>query len=187
LTSSFIKQLKIKKMKVKEIMTEGSLQYCSPETKLHNAAKSMKTANCGALPVVDKNKKVVGMITDRDICLSLANKQEKPLSRQNVGDIISSKVYSVKTDDDLNTALKQMRTNKIGRLPVVDKAGKLKGILSLHDLLSRFLNGDRELKKVSEAGENISKTLKALADNYSLNSQTKIVTAGRSESWEDAM
>ena len=176
-------------MKVKEIMTASSLQFCSPETKLHNAARAMKKANCGVLPVVDKNKKVVGMVTDRDICLSLANKQKKPLSKQNVGDIISSKVFSVKAEDDLKTALKQMRTHKIGRLPVVDKSGKLKGILSVHNLLSNSLNGEAGLGSVSETDENIARTVKALADSYSVNSQPKIriASAGRSESWEEKM
>ena len=48
-------------MKVNEFMASGPLKYCSPETRLHNASKEMKKGNCGALPVLDKEKK-----SDRD-------------------------------------------------------------------------------------------------------------------------
>jgi CBS domain-containing protein len=179
-------------MKIKEIMTSNLLQYCRPETKLHNVAKSMKKANCGVLPVVNKSKKVVGMVTDRDICLALANKNKKPISLRNVGDIISStksSVVSVKVDDDLKTALKQMRTNKIGRLPVIDKTGKLKGILSIHNLISKSNDGKKDWGNLSDTDENIAKTILALADHYSLNKlpKSKFVSAGRSETWEESM
>jgi len=176
-------------MRVIEIMTGSEIQYCSPETMLHQAAKMMKKANCGALPVVDENNKVVGLVTDRDICLSLAHRHTKTLPERNVGDIITAKVYSVKTDDELTEALKQMRTNRVSRLPVVDKDGKLRGILSLHDLLSKALNGHADLGSVADSGENIAKTIRALIDRYShvLQHQAKEVTAGRRISWEEAM
>jgi CBS domain-containing protein len=175
-------------MKVKEIMVTDSLQYCSPETKLHNAAKAMKDANCGALPVVDKNKKVVGMITDRDICLSLANKQEKPVSRLNVGDIITANVHTVKANHDINTALREMRDNRVGRLPVVDNEGRLKGILTIHNLLSKNFIGNRENGQSTAAVENISRTIHALADSYCFNvrPKTRTVSAGRSLNWEES-
>lgn len=177
-------------MKVKEIMTADSLQYCSPGTKLLNAAKAMKEANCGALPVLDKENKVIGIITDRDICLALADNQIKPIEKRNVGEVISKNIFSVKTDDEVETALKKMRTNQIGRLPVIDRSGKLKGILSLHNLLSVSLDGQPELGEVMESGESIAKTVKALSDRYSKNGQvqkTRIVTAGRTKTFEEGL
>lgn len=59
-------------MKVKDVMTAKSLKTCSPESNLKEAANAMKSANCGVLPVTNHDKKVVGIITDRDICLSLS-------------------------------------------------------------------------------------------------------------------
>ncbi|MBI4944965.1 MAG: CBS domain-containing protein [Bacteroidetes bacterium] len=153
-------------MKVKEIMTVNSLKYCSPETQLHNAVKTMKSGNCGALPVIDKNKKVVGMITDRDIALSLAKKLATSPSKLPVRKIMSSKVHSVNADDDINTALREMRTSKIGRIPVTDSQGKLLGVLSIHNLLSQSDNGTTNLGTLTDHGESIAKTIKALSDRY---------------------
>lgn len=177
-------------MKVKEIMIADSLEYCSPTTKLQSAAKAMKEANCGALPVVNKENKVIGIITDRDICLSLADKDTKPFDKRNVGEVISKNVFSVKTDDDVETALRQMRINQVGRLPVVDRSGKLKGILSLHNLLSYSLDGKAKLGEVMDSGESIAETVKALTDRYAKKktvSQSRIVTVGRTKTFEEGM
>ena len=71
-------------------MVENSLSYCSPETNLAKATKMMKDSNLGALPVVDKDQKVIGIITDRDICLSLANKGKKTISELSVKEMLST-------------------------------------------------------------------------------------------------
>jgi len=155
-------------MKVKKVMTTRLLKYCSPETKLQNAAKAMKAGNCGALPVVDKQKKVIGVITDRDIALSLVKKRGKSAEQVNVAKVMSSKVHTVKVGDDISTVLRQMRTNQIGRIPVVNKKGKLKGMVSLHHLLSQAGNGNGkvEMGTFAESGENLLKTIHALTNRY---------------------
>jgi CBS domain-containing protein len=152
-------------MKVKEIMTANPVKYCSPETNLQDAAKEMKEANVGALPVVDNKQKVIGLVTDRDIALSLASEQTS-LSATHVEDIISKQVHTVKAEDNLEDALEKMRTNQIGRLPVTDEEGKLKGIVSVHNLLSQTFEGKTELGDPSKAGENILKTIKAVHERY---------------------
>ena len=169
-------------------MTERNLQYCGPETRLQDAAKSMKRGNCGALPVIDKQNKVVGVVTDRDIALSLAS-DAATVAERNVGDIIAYDVVTVHPDDNLDEALRQMRVKKIGRLPVVDKEGKLKGIVSMHHLLTQSLDGKAEIGNLSGTGENLAKTLKALTGRYTLNSskKTHLAAAGRKESWEESM
>lgn len=153
-------------MKVKDIMAADSIKFCSPETRLHNAAKVMKDVNCGALPVVDKNKKLIGMVTDRDICLSLATKRVKLPAHISVGQIMTTKIVSVKPDDDISVALNQMRTKKVGRLPVINSDGKLEGVLTMHQLLAyASRNGDDFNDMYS--GETIAKTIKALSNRYS--------------------
>lgn len=155
-------------MKVQEIMTAGALKYCTPETKLQDAAKTMKSGNIGVLPVVDKEKKVVGLVTDRDICLSLAQKTKKAAGLLSIKEIMTKKVYTVGTNDELSTALKQMRVNKIGRVPVIDEKGKLKGIVSLHKLLNEATtDGKLELGTVTSPEETILKTVQAITGRYS--------------------
>jgi CBS domain-containing protein len=155
-------------MKVKEAMTVRSLKYCSPETKLHNAAKTMKAGNCGALPVVDKDKKVVGMITDRDITLALASKRAQPLSSVKVGQIMTPMVHTVNGEEELSSALRQMRTNQVGRVPVVDRKGKLRGIVSLNNLLNQATNNRKvDMGILAAPGENLLKTIRAITDRYS--------------------
>lgn len=152
-------------MKVKEIMNGNKVQFCTPETRLRKAAKVMRNANCGALPVVNGKNKVVGIVTDRDICLSLAEKKKSP-SRIRVSDVMTRKAVTVRPNDEMAVALREMRTKKIGRLPVVDKSGKLKGIISLHNLLATD-SGDRKTLNGSVAGgESILKTVKALTSRY---------------------
>jgi acetoin utilization protein AcuB len=156
-------------MKVKEIMTARPLKYCSPETKLHNAAKTMKIANCGALPVINKDKIVVGFITDRDIALTLARKQEKSVAQMEVSKAMSLKVHTVKAEDDVSTALRQMRTYQVGRVPVVDGKGKLKGIVSMHNLISQSgsVKSKVDVGTLASPRENLLRTMHAITNRYS--------------------
>ena len=82
-------------MKVKDVMTAETPQYCTPETILQEAAKAMKAINCGPLPVDESEKRVMGIITDRDICLSIAQKQEEPLADRKVSEVMSRNLYSL--------------------------------------------------------------------------------------------
>jgi len=152
-------------MKVKDVMSADAIKYCTPETKLKTATSFMKQENRGALPVLDHDKKLVGIITDRDICLSLASKNAKPHSEMNISEILSkSKVRTVKPEGDISSALQQMRKNKVGRLPVTDAQGHLKGMITVNTLLSRALTKKQELGKLSAKDENLAKTIKALYD-----------------------
>ncbi len=152
-------------MKVKDVMTAKSLKFCTPETNLQHAAESMREANCGALPVVDKNKNVLGIVTDRDICLSLARNTTKSFETRTVGEIMTKEVKTVHGTDALEEAYKKMREKKISRLPVVDEQGKLQGIISLNKLLNLTVTkGQQEMGSVNENGENLIKTLHAIAN-----------------------
>ena len=94
-------------MKVEEIMRSTNLKYCSTKSKLVEAATIMKDSNCGFLPVLDDQNKVTGIITDRDICLSLAHKDSKQAEQSGVKEIMSSQVYSISPDDSISEALKK--------------------------------------------------------------------------------
>jgi CBS domain-containing protein len=151
-------------MKVKEIMTANALKFCTPETNIHNAAQSMREANCGALPVVDRNKRVLGIVTDRDICLSLAQNTNKAIEHRTVGEIMTRDVKTIRGTEEVTEALRKMRERKIGRLPVVDEQGSLQGIVSLNKLLNvSVAKGKEAVGDVHSSGENLMKTLQAVA------------------------
>lgn len=152
-------------MKVKDVMTADSIKSSTLETKLYAAAKIMKDTNRGALPVVDKDNKVIGIVTDRDVCLALATGKDKTISELSVKDAIPKiHVYTIHADDTVTKALQEMRKNKVGRLPVTDKDGKLKGLVSINNILSHTIEMDDELGQVNSSKENLTKTIKSLFD-----------------------
>ena len=120
-------------MKVKEIMTANA-KACRPTSTLGEAAGLMWQNDCGIVPVVAEGDKLIGLVTDRDICMA-AMLKNRDLSNISVEEVISGKVFSCKPEDDVNTVLETMRENKVRRLPVVAADGKLEGILSLNDLV----------------------------------------------------
>jgi CBS-domain-containing membrane protein len=89
----------------------------------------------------------------------------------------------------VSAALRQMRTNQIGRLPVVDEKGTLKGIVSLHNLINNKVGeGKRELGDVSSPGENLFKTMQAVTNRYNGTKATgRTVPAKKTTLEEDAI
>jgi len=127
-------------MKVRELMTRN-VACCRPDTNLAAAGALMWDNDCGVLPVIDESGKVTGLITDRDICIALATRDGQS-SKVTVGDVATTKVAMCDADDDIHSAMKTMRRDKIRRLPVVNRVGALEGILSINDLVLRAEKGD---------------------------------------------
>jgi|SRR5215472_2329451 len=119
-------------MKVKEVMTPDVRSIWLTES-LATAAESMWENDCGILPVI-KDGKVVGLITDRDICMATAIRDRKP-SNISVEEVMNGSVFSAAPDDDVNQALEIMREHQIRRLPVLDEEGALAGIMSINDIV----------------------------------------------------
>lgn len=130
-------------MKAKDVMTPN-VQTCMPETSLATAAMMMWESDCGVLPVVNVSDKVVGMITDRDICMGAASKHRDP-STIAVSEVISGDTYSCKVNDDVRAALTTMKEKRVRRLPVIDAQGKLRGILSINDVVLRARESGKKL------------------------------------------
>jgi CBS domain-containing protein len=130
---------------VKEIMY-STPKYCGKNESLLNAVREMSKSNIGSLPVVDSDKKVVGIITNRDVCTTLG-KTSKTLAELKVQEVMTPEAYICTPEDDTKTALKIMRTKKVHRLPVVDKEGHLKGLLSLNTIVREF-EGSREKAEI---------------------------------------
>jgi CBS domain-containing protein len=126
-------------MKIQRLMTRD-VAACSPESSLAAAAGLMWQYDCGIIPVIDGNRKVVGVVTDRDICMATAMKN-RLASEIAVGEIISGKIFACSADDDVDQALAIMQRGRVLRLPVVDQAGKLQGIISMNDVVLRAEDG----------------------------------------------
>jgi CBS domain-containing protein len=119
-------------MKVNEVMTR-EVKTCATETDLATAAKSMWMRDCGVLPVVDDKGEVIGMITDRDVCIATGCHRRDPATIL-VSEAMTKQVHSCSPEADLFEALQIMRQKHVRRLPVIDSAGKLCGLLSLNDV-----------------------------------------------------
>lgn len=121
-------------MKIKDLMTKR-VESCSRETDLGTAGNQMWNADCGILPVVEgPDRKVLGTITDRDICMALVTSGKRPHERT-VGEVMSQHAHTVTVDAEANDALDIMARNRVRRLPVVNPDGSLQGIVSLNDLV----------------------------------------------------
>src|SRR5258708_7014026 len=125
---------------VKDIMKLQPVSVVKNET-VKNAVNQMDRSNIGFLPVVDENQKVVGTVTDRDIALAIG-KLNKPANEIKVHEVMNSIIHSIKPEDDTASALKVMRTKKVGRLPVVDSENKLKGVVSLMGITRKVKEGN---------------------------------------------
>lgn len=124
-------------MKVREIMSEP-VQTTTPETWVAQAARVMRTADCGILPVVDSDGRAEGVITDRDICLAIAASNRSPRAIA-VHEVMAHKPVAVRVDDDVRTALGEMKRARVRRLPVLDAQARVVGLLSLEDIVLRGL------------------------------------------------
>jgi CBS domain-containing protein len=122
-------------MRVKDVMTK-SPYVCGPDDSLEDAARLMEKHGCGCVPVLGGDEHVIGILTDRDVCLA-AYRERRLLDAMQIAPYMSSKVLSCGPDDTLEDAAERMRNHRIHRLVVVDPAGKLLGIVSLDDLAQR--------------------------------------------------
>ena len=114
----------------------GTPYRCHPETNLGAATELMWIGNCGFLPVVDQLGGVIGVVTDRDICIALGT-GGRPSGAVTAGEVMSGKVFSCAPDDDIHLALRAMRGGQVRRLPVITKAGELVGVISMDEILLR--------------------------------------------------
>ena len=129
-------------MKVKKLMT-AEVEFCHLEDDLTKAVEIMWRRDCGVVPVIDGEMRVVGMITDRDISIAAGSRNQKA-SEIKIGEVITNEnLIACSADETAEEALRKMRRKQIKRLPVVSQNGALIGILSITDILLK----DKKLKK----------------------------------------
>jgi CBS domain-containing protein len=146
-------------MRVQDFMSHD-VRTIRPNDTLAAAAQAMWDRDCGALPVVDAEERVVGMLTDRDACMA-GLMAGKPLTEIPVERAMSKRLVSCRPDDTVKTAEASMRQHQIRRLPVLDDRSRLVGILSLNDIAIEA-SGERLRKEREVTAEEVGLTLGAI-------------------------
>ena len=119
------------------------------EASLLEARELMRDHNIRHLPVVDEQEKLIGVITDRDIrgVMPLENvrlpdfcKKMEMVTQLKVGDVMTPDPITIGPHDTIEDALLMFEQKKVGAFPVVDDERRLKGIISVRDILRAFTN-----------------------------------------------
>lgn len=118
------------------------VRSCMPDHTLACAAQLMWEGDCGCVPIVDDRGHVMGMITDRDICMATYLNGRIPQELR-IADFMSRDVLACSPQDRISDATAMMRRAQVRRLPVVDAEGRLVGILSLTDVATVATRPDR--------------------------------------------
>lgn len=136
-------------MKLKDIMTTDVL-VVTPETPIRDVARKMEQNDIGAVPVCD-GQKIMGMVTDRDICIKVVGHGVNP-EECRVNEVMTSPPVWCYEDCEVDEAARLMETRQIRRLIVVDRDKKLVGVVALGDVATRANQtvAAEALEKISE-------------------------------------
>lgn len=117
---------------VKEVMTKQP-ECCAVDTTLQEVAEKMLNLNCGEIPVLDDQDKLVGVITDRDIVTRSLALGKNPMDMQ-ASDCMTTYCISVPEDASVTECCAVMAERQIRRVPVVDEEDHCVGIVSQADI-----------------------------------------------------
>lgn len=119
-------------MKVGEVMSRG-IDPIAPTASVQDAALHMAEFDVGCV-VVGSEDELVGILTDRDIILRVVV-DARPVGSVRVGEVMSSSLFTCRSDDALDDVLRIMEEKQIRRMPVLDESGKAVGIVTLSDIV----------------------------------------------------
>jgi CBS domain-containing protein len=120
----------------------------------------MWETDCGILPVIDHDGVLVGVITDRDLCIALCT---RGVNEVKVRDVMTREVHTCRPERSVRNALKIMADKQVRRLPVVDSQGRLEGIISLRDAALHSGRIDDVRKRGIISYLDLAGTLKAIS------------------------
>jgi CBS domain-containing protein len=137
----------------KEVMTPNPC-CCISSDKVDMAAQIMRAEDIGAVPIIEsvQDRKVIGIITDRDITLKVVAEGRNP---KNVllNEIMTSKPVTCRFDESLQNLLQAMAQYQVRRIPVVDHQNRIVGIITQADVATR----SEELERTAEVIKKISR------------------------------
>jgi CBS domain-containing protein len=148
-------------MKIADLM-KRDVEICGPDDNLATAASRMWDGDIGCVPVVAESGHVVGMITDRDICMA-ALTRGRPLHEIPVAVAMSREILSCPPNATLIEAEEIMRSGQVRRLPVIDSESSLVGIVSLNDL-ARLAGQEIGRKNRDLSAQEVAATLAAVSE-----------------------
>jgi CBS domain-containing protein len=133
-------------MTANDLMTSNPA-CCTMDTPVEEVARLMVRCDCGEIPVVERDdlKRLVGVVTDRDIVCRSVAEGRNPLTMK-AGDVMSTPAVSAKSSDHLDALKEMMERHQIRRVPVVDEKGEICGIVSLADIARR--EGSKQVGEV---------------------------------------
>lgn len=137
-------------MQVRDIMTKDIVIADTNDT-IIDVAKLMAHHNIGCIPITENGEKVLGVITDRDIVIEMAEHSYDPYNTL-ATKVMSDNVYFVRPDVDVKFAFDLMKKQQVRRLPVMEN-GKILGMISLGDLA---VSANNQKTEISEALAEIS-------------------------------
>jgi CBS domain-containing protein len=139
--------------KCNEVMTKNPV-YCLSTATVAKAAELMKNENVGSIPVIENEKthKLVGIVTDRDLALKVVAAGLDAKSTQ-VETVMTRKVVTCRTEDDLQKALDAMAEHQLRRIPVVDKDERMVGIIAQADVATRVNQPEKTAEMVKEISQ----------------------------------
>jgi len=137
-------------MNVQSVMTANPAS-CRPTTPLGTVALLMVQHDCGEIPVVDDDHVPIGVITDRDITVRTVAEGLDPLVRT-AADCMSTPCFTTTLDRSLQSCCELMEVLQVRRIPVVDKDGRLCGIVSLADI-AEYADSETAIDVLKEVSE----------------------------------
>lgn len=133
-----------------DVMTRDPVS-CEPTDSIVRIAQLMKAQDVGAVPVIESKSspKLIGIVTDRDIVVKIVA-GGRSVENPTVRDAMTNNPNTCLEDDDVSKAVAQMAEYKVRRIPVIDAAGNLRGIIAQADIATR-VHRDKTTGELVEA------------------------------------
>ena len=146
-------------MKARDLMTPDPTT-CSASDNLRTVLEVMRKEDCGVVPITEGNgeQRVVGVVTDRDIALALAKRDEKP-SAVRVSEVMTTHIVSCEPDADLREVSRKMQEAQVRRILVVEGA-RLLGVISTADLARASTQSGKD-----RVGEEVEKVMEKVSED----------------------
>ena len=136
------------RLRCRDIMTKKQTAAIREMT-LREVARLMRDGDFGVLPVVEKDtNRLVGILTDRDVVVR-AVADGKNVTETTVGEVMSGELFTAKHDDFAFEAVRTMGERQVRRIPIVDSAGVLQGIIAMADIALE-MEDEREIAETLE-------------------------------------
>jgi CBS domain-containing protein len=122
---------------ISKLLTREIISINENDT-IYDAIKLLSKNKIGALPVINNQKKLCGIVSERDVISAISENKKINFSLSHINSIMTSKVITCNKDTESNVLMKIMTTNKIRHIPILEK-NLLIGIVSIGDVVKRLL------------------------------------------------